>query len=92
MDGANDFQVIFRIILPLMKPTLAVLLLYYGVGHWNSWFAASIYIKDNALMPVQNIIRTILLENNAALTGSGSMDNYSSYAETIKYFSSMAAG
>lgn len=92
MDGANDFQVIFRIILPLMKPTLAVLLLYYGVGHWNSWFAASIYIKDNAKMPVQNIIRTILLENNAALTGSGSMDNYSSYAETIKYFSSMAAG
>lgn len=85
MDGANDFQVIFKIILPLMKPTLAVLLLYYGVGHWNSWFAASIYIKDNTLMPIQNIIRTILLENNAALTGSGSMDNYSSYAETIKY-------
>lgn len=84
IDGANDFQVIFKIILPLMKPTLAVLLLYYGVGHWNSWFAASIYLKDSELMPVQNVIRSILLQNTA-MAGSNMGDYYNSYAETIKY-------
>lgn len=85
LDGANDFQVIFKVILPLIKATLAVLLLYYGVSHWNSWFAASIYIKDNDKLPIQNILRAILLMNQE-LEGSGS-DNYNDYAETIKYAS-----
>ena len=84
LDGANDFQIILKVILPLIKPTLAVLLLYYGVGHWNSWFAASIYIKDTPKLPVQNIIRGILIENSA-LGGASSGDNYNAYAETIKY-------
>ena len=83
IDGANDFQIIFKVIMPLIKPTLAVLLLYYGVTHWNSWFTASIYIKDNAKLPVQNIIRSILLANSD-LTGM-STDDYNAYAETIKY-------
>ncbi|MBQ8189781.1 MAG: carbohydrate ABC transporter permease [Lachnospiraceae bacterium] len=82
IDGANDFQIIFKIILPLIKPTLAVLLLYYGVGHWNSWFAASIYIKDNDKLPVQNILRSILLANQDK---ADSGDTYNAYAETIKY-------
>ncbi len=85
IDGANDFQIIFRIILPLMKPTLAVLLLYYGVGHWNSWFPASIYIKDNTLLPVQNIIRAVLLENSNLGGEAAATDQYNYYAETIKY-------
>ena len=84
LDGANDFQVIFKVILPLIKPTLAVLLLYYGVGHWNSWFPASIYIKDNEKLPAQNVIRGILIENSA-LGGASDGDNYNAYAETIKY-------
>ena len=85
IDGANDFQVLFRIILPLIKPTLAVLVLYYGVAHWNAWFNASIYIETNAKLPVQNIIRYILLSNNAELSGAAGGDNYNAYAETIKY-------
>ena len=83
IDGANDFQIIFKIILPLIKPTLAVLLLYYGVGHWNSWFSASIYIKDSDKLPVQNILRSILLSNQDLDGMAG--DAYNSYAETIKY-------
>lgn len=47
IDGANDLVILFKIVLPLIKPTIAVLLLYYGVGHWNSWFNASIYLRDN---------------------------------------------
>lgn len=83
IDGANDFQIIFKVILPLIKPTLAVLLLYYGVTHWNSWFNASIYIKDTKGLPVQNIIRSILLENSDVKGMEG--DTYNAYAETIKY-------
>ena len=84
LDGAQDFQVLFRIIVPLIKPTMAVLLLYYGVGHWNSWFSASIYIRDEMKLPLQNIIRQLLLENqNLAEANQG--DYYNAYAETIKY-------
>lgn len=85
IDGANDFTILFKIITPLIKPTLAVLLLYYAVGHWNSWFAASIYIKDNALLPIQNILRNVLLANNASLNNGASVENVNNYAETIKY-------
>lgn len=81
MDGANDFQVLFKIIVPLIKPTIAVLFLYYMVGHWNSWFHASIYIKSNEALPLQNVLRGILLANS----GDSLMDDYSAYAETIKY-------
>lgn len=84
IDGANDLRIIFSIIMPLLKPTLAVLLLYYGVSHWNSWFAASIYIKEDELLPVQNVLRSILLANST-LEGAGAGDTYNAYAETIKY-------
>ncbi|MBO5070964.1 MAG: carbohydrate ABC transporter permease [Roseburia sp.] len=85
IDGANDIQVIFKIILPLIKPTLAVLTLYYGVARWNDWFQASIYIKDTNLLPIQNIIRAVLLENDIALNSAGVGDNFNTYAETLKY-------
>lgn len=83
LDGANDFQIIFKIILPLIKATLAVLILYYGVGHWNSWFSASIYIKDDAKLPVQNILRYFLVSVQE-MENMG-VDASSDYAETIKY-------
>ena len=85
IDGANDLQVLWKIITPLIKPTLAVLLLYYGVGFWNSWFNASIYIRDNTLLPVQNIIRQILIENKPLSGSSSNVDDYNAYAETIQY-------
>ncbi|MFQ9800975.1 MAG: carbohydrate ABC transporter permease [Clostridia bacterium] len=86
IDGANDMVILFRIIAPLIMPTTAVLLLYYGVGHWNSWFSASIYIEDNNLLPLQNILRALLIANSDILGGGESVgDEYNSYAETIKY-------
>lgn len=81
IDGANDFQILWKIIVPLIKPTLAVLLLYYMVGQWNSWFAASIYLKSNDKLPLQNVLRSILLANSATNLG----EEYNAYAETIKY-------
>ena len=88
MDGANDLVVLFRIITPLIMPTIAVVLLYYAVGHWNNWFQASIFIEDNRLLPIQNILRALLIMNQDTLGGgeiSGSGDRFDSYAETIKY-------
>ena len=64
LDGANHFRILFQIILPLVKPTLAVLVLFYGVSHWNSWFAAMIYLQDRSLFPLQLILREILIMND----------------------------
>ena len=46
IDGANDFQILFRIIIPVAVPIMAVMILFYAVGYWNAWFGASIYLKD----------------------------------------------
>ena len=86
IDGANDLTILFRIITPLIKPTMVVLILYYGIQHWNSWFSASIYIRDTMKLPIQNILRSILIANsdilNAAATERDQIDQFS---ETIKY-------
>ncbi len=64
IDGANDFVVLFRIILPLSKAVLAVMTLFYAVGHWNSWFNAMIFLRKRELFPLQLILREILLAND----------------------------
>ena len=85
LDGANDFQIIFKVVMPLIKPTLAVLLLYYGVGKWNAWYAASIYINKQELMPVQNVIRSIVMEGASVDKVESFTDSTSQYSEIIKY-------
>ena len=84
LDGANDMQVLFKIIMPLIKPTIAVLILYYGVAKWNSWFTASVYLETETLLPIQNILRDILSSTNS-LSGDGMGDSYNSFAEAVKY-------
>lgn len=86
IDGANDIIILFRIVIPLIMPTIAVLLLYYGVGHWNSWFPATIYLKKQELMPLQAILRAILIENSGILNAAAAdADVENRYTETIKY-------
>ena len=86
LDGANDLVIVFRIIFPLIMPTIAVLLLYYGVGHWNAWFNASIYLTDNYKLPIQNILRSILIANSNILNSAASeSDKVNEFAEAIKY-------
>jgi putative aldouronate transport system permease protein len=61
IDGANDFTILFRIYLPLALPVVAVLIIYYGVGYWNSWFYASIFlIHTKDWQPLQLLLRDIL--------------------------------
>jgi putative aldouronate transport system permease protein len=86
IDGANHITILFRIILPLSMPVVAVMILYYGVAHWNSWFGAMIYLKDKTKWPLQLVLREILIQNagNDMTIGAGD-DTRAQIAETIKY-------
>ena len=70
LDGASEWTIMFRIIVPLSKATIAVILLYYAVGIWNSWFPAMIYLKDREKFPLQLIMREILLLNDTSVMTS----------------------
>lgn len=61
IDGANDFHILFQITIPVSVPIVMVMILFYAVGHWNAWFAASIYIRNQELFPLQLVLRRILL-------------------------------
>lgn len=63
IDGANDWTIFLRIILPLAMPIIAVLVLFYGVGYWNSYFAPLIFLADKELHPIQLYLRSILITN-----------------------------
>jgi len=60
LDGCSDFRLFTKIILPLSSPIIVVLMLYYGVGHWNAYFNALIYLQDRELYPLQTFLREIL--------------------------------
>ena len=70
LDGASEWTIMFRIIVPLSKANIAVILLYYAVGIWNSWLPAMIYLKDREKFPLQLILREILLLNDTSVMTS----------------------
>ena len=70
LDGANDFVILYRIIIPLSKSMLAVIALWYAVGHWNSWFSAMLYLHKASLHPLQLILRQILISNDLGSMGN----------------------
>lgn len=61
MDGATNFKIFTAVILPLAKPIVAVMALFYGVGHWNQYFQALLYIDDRSKYPLQMVLREILV-------------------------------
>lgn len=63
IDGANWYDIFFRIVLPVSLPVFATLALFTAVGQWNSWFDATLYVSNPHLMPIQNILNTILNSN-----------------------------
>ena len=84
LDGANDFIILFKIFLPLSKATVAVMILFYAVGHWSSWFNAMIYLQDRAKYPLQLIMREILIANSAS--GNSMADTDAMFLEeVVKY-------
>ncbi|MCQ6558423.1 carbohydrate ABC transporter permease [Paenibacillus mendelii] len=63
IDGCSDFMFVRRIVLPLSGPIIAVTTLFYAVGHWNSFFNAMLYLKDQSMYPLQLVLREILVQN-----------------------------
>ncbi|MDF2936335.1 MAG: binding-protein-dependent transport system inner rane component [Paenibacillaceae bacterium] len=84
LDGANDFTVLFRIILPVSKAILAVMTLYYAVDHWNDYMKPLLYLRSQSLYPIQIVLRDILLSNSTEALGGGS-DTGFAIGENIKY-------
>ncbi len=88
IDGASNFKLLFRIVIPLSKPVISVMVLFYGVAHWNSFFPALIYLSDRKLFPLQLILREILIQNRFSeemLVGEESLMARQLAAESIKY-------
>ncbi|SHE10842.1 Inner membrane ABC transporter permease protein ycjP [Chlamydia abortus] len=63
LDGCSDFKFLLHVVLPLSGPIIAVLTLFYAVGHWNSFFSALLYLKRQELYPLQLVLRDILIQN-----------------------------
>lgn len=88
IDGITDWGYLFRIVLPLSRAILAVIILYYAVAHWNSYFNAMLYLRDKDLYPLQMVLRDILsasridlsqvddVETLAALIGASDLVKY----------------
>lgn len=82
IDGANDFTILFRIMVPLALPAMAVVTLYYAVDNWNTYLRGVIFLQDRDLYPIQVILREILIQN---VTSSQNGDITSEVAENVKY-------
>lgn len=86
IDGASDYTILWRVVLPLAKPIVAVVTLYYLVSHWNSWFNAMIFLSDKNLYPLQLILREILIQNDTtSMSAYAEVGQQESIGETIKY-------
>jgi putative aldouronate transport system permease protein len=65
IDGANDFQVFFQVVVPLSKAIAVVMVLYYGVNMWNDFYKSLIYLRDESKFPLQIVLRDILMQSRA---------------------------
>ncbi|WP_059045765.1 carbohydrate ABC transporter permease [Paenibacillus rubinfantis] len=87
IDGCSNWRLLISIILPLSKPILAVMVLFYAVGHWNAFFNALIYIRSEDLYPLQLVLREILMISQSAGVDGGNvgMEEKILLSESIKY-------
>lgn len=92
LDGANTAQLLVKVVLPLSKPIIAVIALYYAVGHWNDFYTALIYINDRDMLPLQSFLRDILMSNKMSMSNLQGLDAATIEAkmhlsQTLKYSS-----
>lgn len=89
IDGCSHFRYFLEVALPIAKPVIAVIGLYYFVGHWNDFFTGLVYIRDKNLVPLQLVLRDILISNQVFKEGvglGGAAGGYAQrYADAIKY-------
>lgn len=86
IDGADDFRILTRIVLPVSEAIIAVIVLFYAVQHWNEWFNASIYLQDRNLWPLQLMLREIVLQSTEnSIVADTSGEDVMIYRPLIKY-------
>lgn len=88
IDGCSDFKFFFHIVLPLSKVIIAVMVLFYGVQHWNSFFEALIYLNTDTKYPLQIILRNLIIMNETStemITDPGTLAERQRTAEQLKY-------
>ncbi len=95
MDGANDFTILFRIILPVSMPVVATMILFYGVARWNGYFYVMIFLRDRVKFPISLILREILVANSTDTmmdgASSGDMADAERIGDTIKFATTIIA-
>ncbi|MDP4152547.1 MAG: carbohydrate ABC transporter permease [Bacillota bacterium] len=86
IDGCSNIGILIKLVMPLSVPIVAVMVMYYGVGHWNEYFNAMIYLNNEKLYPLQLVLRGILIQNDMSnMTNESSMVDQQLLAESIKY-------
>ena len=88
LDGCNDFKFLTKVVIPLSAPIIAVISLFYAIGHWNQYFSALIYLRDANLFPLQLVLRSILTQNEIDPTMMGDASDLESkigLANLLKY-------
>ena len=87
IDGANDYRILFQVMVPIAKPIIAVITLYYMVSLWNSYFNEMIYLTSRSKFPLQLVLREILIQNDTASVGGAASNagDVQSYAENLKF-------
>lgn len=88
IDGASEWVILTRIILPLSKAIIAVMVLFYGVGIWNQWFYPSMFLRNREMYPLQVYLREVLINSSTdsmMLGSAGGENDRVAISETIKY-------
>lgn len=86
IDGADQLTIFVHVVLPLSKAIIAVMILYYGVGAWNGWFYAMVFLANRGKFPLQLVLREILIQNDTdSMTMGVSVNDGFNVAESVKY-------
>ncbi|MGE5548936.1 MAG: carbohydrate ABC transporter permease [Bacteroidota bacterium] len=85
LDGANDFAILFRIFIPVSKPVIATVVLFYAVAHWNDFFHALIYLRERTLYPLQLVLREILIQHSTDSMTTMMSQDQEQISENMKY-------
>ena len=84
LDGASEWLILFRIVLPLSMPIIATVILFYSVDRWNEWFNSMIFIRKNNIVPLQLVLRNIVIDSRAAASMSISGPYVVRFADGMK--------
>lgn len=84
VDGANDMQLLWKVVLPLSTPIIAVMAMFYGVARWNDYFNAMIYLQDRSKFPLQLVLREILVQGQFGDTSQALLDSASAQTMMLK--------